>query len=303
MQKITILFSLFFSILTWAEMNPVTKDSNTVIKDYASGVCSIGFKESGTKCCTGFRIADDLIMTNFHCLACVHNIFQALVGETPLLMEPSRFLYSLPKNNPKVMDQAKKYLQSKNIEIDYNTFEIPSNDLEFQKLMNSYPHLFTEINFNNTIDNEAPIEESAYKIKEIMSMNLVLDYSILRVEGMNASQKTFQLSDQTVFEKQNLTIVGHPSTGKNPHKKVFDESRKCKVIDPVYSLPGVREHIFTHLCETAPGSSGSPIIDRESGTVVGLHWGGQPKKDAFNVRKVNYGIEMKQIILDVASKR
>lgn len=299
MKKIALIFGLVFALSASADMNPVTKDSSATIKDYASGVCSIGYKESGTKCCTGFRIADDLIMTNFHCLACVHKIFQSLLGETPFMMEPSSFLYSLPKNSPKILDQAKTYLKSKNIEIDFDRLVLPSNDLEFKKLMNSYAHLFTEINFENTIDNDVPLENSALKIMEIKAMNLKLDYSILRVEGMNSSKKIFQLNDKGVASKDNLTIVGHPSTGANPNKKVFDESRKCKVIEPLVSLPGMREHIFTHLCETAAGSSGSPIIDRETGTVVGLHWGGQPKKGPFDGRKVNYGIEMKQIMLDI----
>ena len=33
-------------------------------------------------------------------------------------------------------------------------------------------------------------------------------------------------------------------------------------------------HTITHTCDTEGGSSGSPILDRATGNVVSLHWGG-----------------------------
>lgn len=284
-------------------MNPVLQDSSEKIKEYASGVCSIGYNDSATRCCTGFRIADDLIMTNFHCLACVHSIFRTLVGNTPRLMEPSRFLYAFSGNRPEMHERVKSRMRAEGYEIDYEKFFIPANDAEFKTLLNTYPQFFSGINFEMTLDNDRSLPDSRLKIQEILAMNLEHDYSVLRVEGMSSSQKIFKLSDQAINKGQKLTIIGHPSVGPFPHMKVYDDSRKCRVVNPVNTEWSTRVNVFTHQCDTAPGSSGSPIIDRESGMVVGIHWGGSVKSRKIE-KKEAYGIEMKSILneLEVIKK-
>ena len=37
---------------------------------------------------------------------------------------------------------------------------------------------------------------------------------------------------------------------------------------------------ITHTCDTEGGSSGSPVLDRATGNIVALHWGGQ---ETFNM--------------------
>ena len=90
--------------------------------------------------------------------------------------------------------------------------------------------------------------------------------------------------------------MGHPSVGDHPNKKVYDITRSCKVLNPSYDASMQRRNVFSHGCTTAPGSSGSPIIDRETGRVVGLHWGANYDKE------IQFGIEMKSIMEDLGMK-
>lgn len=293
MKILLLCWSLLVAVSSWGSMIPVTNTSPNLVKDYASGICSIGTNEEGTKCCTGFRIDKDLIMTNFHCLACVHKIFNTLVKKTPRFMEPSQFLYSLPHGDPVFLELVKEEMRASGLNMDYDQFFLPANDTEFRKLMNSYPELLTRINFKNTIDNAIPLIESSYQIKEIVAMNLSLDYSVIRVEKMGTEEKILKLNSQVLVPKQKLAIMGHPSVGPYPNKKVYDVSSDCQVLDPTYDTSNVRIHVFTHHCSTAPGSSGSPIVDRANGKVIGIHWGANDSED------VRFGIEMKSIIRDL----
>jgi V8-like Glu-specific endopeptidase len=47
-----------------------------------------------------------------------------------------------------------------------------------------------------------------------------------------------------------------------------------------------------HMCDTEGGSSGAPLIDKERGFAVGLHWGGKPNE-------TNYAISMRMILEDI----
>ena len=49
-----------------------------------------------------------------------------------------------------------------------------------------------------------------------------------------------------------------------------------------------------HMCDTESGSSGAPVLDRATGHVVGLHWGGV--YDEFN-----YMIAAGMIVDDLAA--
>lgn len=296
-MKIIILLMSIFSLGCLAAdltMIPVTNNSPNLVKDYASGICSVGINSAGTKCCTGFRIGKNLIMTNFHCLACAHELFFALLKFTPPFMEPTHFLYSIPQT-PHYTEVVKEKLRVESgLQVDERFF-IPHNNKQFKQLMNSYQELLTRINFKNTIDNLDSLEMSQYKISEILALNLELDYAVLRVENLK-DEKILQLNSQTLVKNQKLAIMGHPSVGPYPNKKVYDASADCKILNPFYENIDVRAHVFTHYCSTAPGSSGSPIVDRLNGKVIGIHWGANEEKD------FRYGIEMKSIMKDLSEK-
>jgi V8-like Glu-specific endopeptidase len=56
---------------------------------------------------------------------------------------------------------------------------------------------------------------------------------------------------------------------------------------------------FGHLCDTLGGSSGSPVLDRQSGRLVGLHHLGIPPGAAD---PVNQAVHIGQVLEDVKTR-
>jgi subtilisin-like proprotein convertase family protein len=82
---------------------------------------------------------------------------------------------------------------------------------------------------------------------------------------------------------QPLIVASHPAA----RLKEIDRSDACKLATVVPEEVGGRQTI-THTCDTEGGSSGSPVIDRATGYVVALHWGGETTR--------NFAIPMKFVV-------
>ena len=82
---------------------------------------------------------------------------------------------------------------------------------------------------------------------------------------------------------QPLIVASHPAA----RLKEIDRSDACKLATVVPEEVGGRQTI-THTCDTEGGSSGSPVIDRSTGYVVALHWGGETTR--------NFAIPMKFVV-------
>jgi V8-like Glu-specific endopeptidase len=74
---------------------------------------------------------------------------------------------------------------------------------------------------------------------------------------------------------QMLIVAGHPQA----RTKEIDRSKHCKLSSVEPEEMGGRMTI-RHTCDTEGGSSGSPVLDRNTGHAVALHWGGE---DGFNM--------------------
>jgi hypothetical protein len=100
-------------------------------------------------------------------------------------------------------------------------------------------------------------------------MNWDLDAFVFEVED-DSRQTFFELSEEKHLEKDTrLLILSHP----RGQPLMVDQSEDCKVLNPDFGSRGRRLNNLLHGCDTLPMSSGSPLIDYDSGKVVGLHWG------------------------------
>lgn len=86
--------------------------------------------------------------------------------------------------------------------------------------------------------------------------------------------------DQPVF------AAGYPGA----RAKEIDRSDSCKLRTIVAEEVDFRQTL-THLCDTEGSSSGTPLLDRTTGNIVALHWGG--------LNEFNFAIPMSLIVKDL----
>ncbi len=106
------------------------------------------------------------------------------------------------------------------------------------------------------------------------------------------------LSDR-LEDAEFVAVIGYPA-----HDRRNDLDDQARIFDDIYEVkrfaPGkvrdarVRPDIFTHICTTLGGNSGSVVIDVARGCAVGLHFGGREGQANFAVRP--------QAILDRATR-
>lgn len=201
-------------------LEPIEKAIGTFYYTMAKSVARV---ELGGGYCTGFRIAEDLIMTNHHCLAACGIL-------------KFRFGYE-----------------------------------------------------QTTTRNQ----QSIFKCTRIEAKDEQLDFSIIRVaheSGPTPDLIPVVSLDRRPLEKDRLLfIAGHPQA----RTKEMDRSRNCKV----EALPTSAEQNLTHTCDTEGGNSGSAVFDRETGYVVGLHWGFSGLNKATWMNKIIRYLESKHPVL------
>lgn len=295
MKKLTLL-SLFVSLSSFAEVETifgpenlvaVKNSSPNIIKEYASGVCHLSITPEMKAGCSCFRIAEKLILTNYHCLASTHLDLKELNRFAPMMGSPAGYLYKFVNNTPPGIIE-RELLRT----VGRTDVILPKNDDDLIIKMNQTVEKMGFVNFNHTIDHEEDLRLTSLPITKVLAVSETHDFLLLEVHRMKNENKILELSDEPVINNQNLVTIGHPakSSFNAGMIKVFDYSNDCKIFDA--DAEGINDRIdnFAHGCDTYGGSSGSPIFDRESKKVVGLHWSG------FNGLNYNRAIKIKPIL-------
>jgi V8-like Glu-specific endopeptidase len=123
---------------------------------------------------------------------------------------------------------------------------------------------------------------------QVLAADDALDYALLRIAGKpGATFGHLTLAARDVGAQQPLYVVQHP----------FGAPKKVSIVDCSVGTPVVEGRRrdgtdFSHVCDTAKGSSGSPMLAIDD-VVVGLHHlGTTPGKFA----SVNRAVSMKEIL-------
>lgn len=128
---------------------------------------------------------------------------------------------------------------------------------------------------------------------EIVAVDEDLDYSLLRLAS-SPSATPLKLTSESVSDPQPLLIIQHPG-GDSKQVSIVE----CKVLKA--DVPGVSGQTtdFGHYCDTLGGSSGSPVQNIVTGTVVGLHHLGIPEN---STTLTNQAIKMSLILKSLSQK-
>ncbi len=103
---------------------------------------------------------------------------------------------------------------------------------------------------------------------EVVHYDPQLDFAVLRVEGTPGRADQWgavSLATRRPGAGESLYLVEHPGGGRKMVSRA-----NCRVKTPVADGRFAMQSDFGHTCDTAGGSSGSPVFDTNF-TVVGLH--------------------------------
>jgi hypothetical protein len=163
-------------------------------------------------------------------------------------------------------------------------------------LTNSHcDHVCASMVFHLGYEKGLPAGEQQYwRCAELLAKNETLDYALYRatyeapVAARQDDYPALVLYKGPVHDGQPLVLASHPSG----RPKEIDVSVDCVLSSAAVIHTDTGRDTMEHMCDTEGGSSGAPILDRERGYAVGLHWGG--KDDEFN-----YAIPMDRIVADL----
>ena len=137
-------------------------------------------------------------------------------------------------------------------------------------------------------DHDSGTNASKIIVTEAVFIHPVFDIAILRVPGISKGRQILKLSTQGLLtsEKRDVACIGYPgaSEGENKGAKaVFGNLREYRRVSPgqmwTTNHPSGR---VMHDASTIGGSSGSPLIDLDTGEVIAIH-SATSGDDSFNV--------------------
>lgn len=141
----------------------------------------------------------------------------------------------------------------------------------------------TLVDFDFDFDSAVP---KTLRLKNLVIGDRRLDFAIYRLSVAPADRSPLKLDAVNVEDGQALIVIQHPA-GQPKQVSILD----CRVSDP-NAAAGVSTD-FGHLCDTLGGSSGSAVLDEQTGLMIGLHHLGFNEKSR---RPVNAAILLKHIV-------
>ena len=144
------------------------------------------------------------------------------------------------------------------------------------------------IDFNEEFDR---VHDFEFKVLEVVHVerdetslyNHTPDIAILRVEKVNSKGEKLppplELYEKKLKVNQPIAIIGFPSADyKLPikRKRIFNNIYDVKRLQPglIKKIKMLYDFDFQHDCATLSGNSGSPVLDIQTGKVVGTHFAG-----------------------------
>lgn len=142
-----------------------------------------------------------------------------------------------------------------------------------------------------TIDFKQEYGSTACSIFEVTGVRRVfpessgIDLALLEVKDRGSSGEPLPapllLQSRLAAVKNGaaICVVGYPQADPDRNNagemdRIFEEIYDVKRISPGFVTAGEAQGSFSHDCTTLGGNSGSCVIDLETASVIGLHWGG-----------------------------
>jgi hypothetical protein len=136
---------------------------------------------------------------------------------------------------------------------------------------------------------------TTFRVSKLEAASVPLDYAIVRLsQSPDGFGRVKLAAEAAAAEDQALAIIEHPA---GEFKQASIDDCKVRLVSRPGSGGGSTD--FGHLCDTLGGSSGSPVLDRQSGAVVGLHHLGIP---VGAVDPVNQAVHIGLVLEDVRTR-
>lgn len=115
-------------------------------------------------------------------------------------------------------------------------------------------------------------EQGVWLCKRLVHKELRFDYALYEADPVGLIDfPILALSSAPLHDDQAVYAASHPS-GK---PMVVDRSDGCRIVDATPFLSPTGRMNVTHGCDTEGSSSGAPLLDRDTGYGIALHWGGR----------------------------
>jgi hypothetical protein len=134
-----------------------------------------------------------------------------------------------------------------------------------------------------------------FRVSRLEAVSAPLDYSVVRLtQAPPPRYGRVAFGAAAAAENQALVVIQHPA-GEFKQVSIAD----CRVSGAVRPGVAAGPTDFGHLCDTLGGSSGSPVVDRQTGRVLGLHhWGFLPDSDT----PVNQAVQIGLVLEDLRTR-